>query len=58
MRVTEVRGIETTLVPFPHKRSTRLTVLFAKVGDVSPGGFEDPQAGQAEHGYQGEVARV
>jgi hypothetical protein len=35
-----------------------VTVFFAEVGDVSAGGFEDPQAEQPEHGHQGEVARV
>jgi hypothetical protein len=33
-------------------------VFFAKVGDVRAGGLEDTQAQQAEHGHQGEVARV
>jgi len=33
-------------------------MLFAQVGDVSAGGFEDSQAQQSEHGYQREVARV
>jgi hypothetical protein len=35
-----------------------VTVLLADVGDVGPGGFEDPQAEQSEHGYQREGARV
>jgi hypothetical protein len=35
-----------------------VTMLLAQVGDVRPGGFEDPQAQQAEHGYQCEVART
>jgi hypothetical protein len=35
-----------------------VTVFFAKIGDVSSGGLEDPQAEQAEHRYQREVARV
>jgi hypothetical protein len=35
-----------------------VTVFFAHVGDVGPGGFEDPQAQQATHGYQREVARI
>jgi hypothetical protein len=35
-----------------------VTVFFAEVGDVGPGGFEDPQAGQPEHGQQREVARI
>ena len=35
-----------------------VAVLFAEVGDVRTGGFEDPQAEQAEHGHQGEVVRV
>jgi len=35
-----------------------VTVFFAEVGGVSPGGFEDPQAEQAEHGGQREVARI
>ena len=33
-------------------------MLFAKVSDVGAGGFEGPQAKQAEHRDQGEVARV
>jgi hypothetical protein len=33
-----------------------VAVLFAEVGDVRAGGFEDPQAQQAEHGDQREVA--
>jgi hypothetical protein len=33
-----------------------VAVFFAQVGDVGAGGFENPQAQQAEHGYQGEVA--
>jgi hypothetical protein len=35
-----------------------VTVVFAEVVDVRAGSFEDPQAEQAEHGYQREVARV
>jgi hypothetical protein len=35
-----------------------VAVLLAEVGDVRAGGFEGPQAKQAEHGHQGEVARV
>jgi hypothetical protein len=35
-----------------------VTVLFAQVGDVGAGGFEDPQAEQAEHGHQREITRV
>jgi hypothetical protein len=35
-----------------------VAVLLAKVGDVGAGGFEDPQAQQAEHGHQSEVIRV
>jgi hypothetical protein len=34
-----------------------VAVFFAEVGDVSGGGFEDPQAEQAEHGHQREVTR-
>jgi hypothetical protein len=33
-----------------------VAVLFTQVGDVGSGGLEDPQAQQAEHGYQSEVA--
>jgi len=33
-------------------------VFFAKVGDVRAGGFEDLQAGQAEHGHEREVAGI
>jgi len=35
-----------------------VAVFFAQVGDVRPGGFEDPQAEQPEHGHEREVARV
>jgi hypothetical protein len=35
-----------------------VAVLFAEVADVRAGGFEDPQAQQAEHGHQGEVVPV
>ena len=35
-----------------------VAVLFTEVGDVGIGGFEDPQAQQAEHGNQGEVAAL
>jgi hypothetical protein len=35
-----------------------VAVLFAEVGDSRAGGFEDPQAQQAEHGHQGEVVPV
>jgi hypothetical protein len=33
-----------------------VAVLFAKVGDVRAGGLEYPQAEQAEHGHEREVA--
>jgi hypothetical protein len=33
-------------------------VLFAEIGDVRSGGFEDAQAEQPEHGDQGEVAGI
>ena len=35
-----------------------VAVLFAEVGDVGAGGFEYPQAEQAEHGHQREVTWV
>jgi len=35
-----------------------VAVFFAEVGDVGSGGFEDPQAGQAEHGGEREVAGI
>ena len=35
-----------------------MAVLLAKVSDIRAGGFKDPQAQQAEHGHQREVARV
>src|SRR5712691_7016078 len=35
-----------------------VAVLFAEVGDVGAGGFEDPHAKQTEHRDRGEVARV
>jgi hypothetical protein len=50
-------GIRTILVPLPHTQHP-VTVFFAKVGDAGPGGFEDPQAQQAKHGHQREVAKV
>jgi hypothetical protein len=46
------------LVPLPHTRSTPVAVLLAQVGDVRAGGFEDPQAEQAEHRHQREVAWI
>jgi hypothetical protein len=46
------------LVPLPHTRQDPVAVLFAEVGDVRAGGFEDPQAEQPEHGHQREVIRV
>jgi hypothetical protein len=33
-------------------------MFFAEVSDVRAGGFEEPQAEQAEHGHQREVAGV
>jgi len=33
-------------------------VLFAQVGNIGAGGFEDPQPEQAEHRHQGEVVVV
>jgi hypothetical protein len=35
-----------------------VAVLFAEVGDVGAGGFEDPQAEQPDHGHKREVARM
>jgi hypothetical protein len=35
-----------------------VAVLLAQVGDVRAGGLEDPQAQQAEHGHQREVAWI
>ena len=35
-----------------------VAVFFTLVGDVGASSFEDPQAKQAEHGHQREVARV
>ncbi len=35
-----------------------VAALFAEICDVRSGGLEDPQAQQAEHGHQREVARV
>jgi len=35
-----------------------VAVVLAEVGDVRGGGFEDPQAQQAEHAHQREIARV
>jgi hypothetical protein len=35
-----------------------VVVLLAEVSDVRAGGLEDPQAEQAEHGHQREVARI
>ena len=36
----------------------QVTMLFPQVGDVRPGGLEDPQAQQAEHGHQREITSV
>jgi hypothetical protein len=33
-------------------------MFFPEVGDVGAGSFEDPQAEQAEHGHQREIAGV
>jgi hypothetical protein len=52
-----VSGTRTTLVPLPHTAAPGDRVL-RRVGDVGPGGFEDPQAEQPEHGQQREVARI
>jgi hypothetical protein len=52
---------EDDLGAFAAHAQDPVAVLFAEVGKVSPGGFEDPQpgqAGQTEHGHQREVARV
>jgi hypothetical protein len=35
-----------------------VAVLLAELGVPGAGGFEDPQAEQAEHGHQREVAPV
>jgi hypothetical protein len=35
-----------------------VAVLLAEIGDIAAGGFEDPQAEQAEHGHQREVGGV
>jgi hypothetical protein len=35
-----------------------VAVFLAEVVDVGAGGFEDPQAEQAEQGLEGELARV
>jgi hypothetical protein len=35
-----------------------MAVLLAKVSDIRAGGFKDPQAQQAGHGHQREVARA
>ncbi len=43
---------------FPVDPQHPVAVFFAEVGDVGAGGFEDPQAQQAEHGDQREVALV
>src|ERR1700733_2533167 len=48
-------GISATLVPLPHTQHP-VAVLFAKVGDICAGGFEDPQAQQSEHRDEREVA--
>jgi hypothetical protein len=46
------------LGPFAAYAQDSVAMFFAEVADVSTGGFEDPQAEQAEHGHQGEVTRV
>jgi hypothetical protein len=44
------------LGPFAAHAQHPVAVLFAKVGDVRAGGFEGPQAEQAEHRHEREVA--
>jgi hypothetical protein len=46
------------LGPFAAHAQHPVAVFFAEVADIGAGGLEDPQAQQAEHGYQREVARV
>jgi hypothetical protein len=43
---------------FPAYAQHTVAVLFAEVGDIGAGSLEDPQAGQPEHGCEGEVVRV
>jgi hypothetical protein len=43
---------------FPADPQHPVAVFFAQVGDVGPGGFEDPQAQQPEHGHQRESERI
>jgi len=52
------RGTRTTLEPLPHTRNTRCPCFSPQVANVRTGGFEDPQAQQAEHGNQREVTGV
>jgi hypothetical protein len=46
------------LGPFAAHTQHAVAVLFAQVGDVGRCGIEDPQAQEAEHSYQGEVAGI
>jgi hypothetical protein len=38
------KGHQDGLASFPEDAQDAVAVLFAEVGDVEPGGFEDPQA--------------
>ena len=51
-------GDEDGLAAFAGDAEDAVAVFLAEVADVQAGGFEDPQAEQAEETDQGEVVRV
>jgi hypothetical protein len=51
-------GYEDGLVAFAVDAEDAVAVFLAEVGDVRAGGFEDPQAQEAEHGDECEVVPV
>jgi hypothetical protein len=53
-----VAGNQDHLAAFAADSQYPVTAFLAKVTDVRAGGFEDPQAEEAQHGHQGEVVRI
>jgi len=51
-------GTKTTFGALTAHPQHPVAVLLAEIGDVRAGGLEDPQAKEAKHGHQREVARV
>jgi hypothetical protein len=56
--MSETKSGSVAVHPHPSLVQDTVSVFLAEVGDVSAGGFEDPQAEQPEHGDQGEVVGV